>query len=310
MGPLVLYSVQGPPAGTEIPRRMNSAGGALQRSGNPAKPTRMPTVWWVIVLVAALTGAAEAFVLPGPFVLDQMNRQLAGAQRMRVRQTLEVETHGFSRNIQPLEENLQYAFPAKIRSDIQTPNGTRVHIRVGDTAQTRIDRTPIPGESRFDRYQDLLLLQSREMLQERLVANGVDVNVTSLGRFEEHIVFVVGARYPDRSVPQVWIDQQTFLPLRWWISSGAGVFLDVRYRNWRKFDRIWYPMQIEFFQDGLWLRTADVLEVDIHADFSDDVFDLAATAPSGESPDTGVFPEDAELREVQQNVEDFRKLFE
>ena len=119
----------------------------------------------------------------------------------------------------------------------------------------------MPGAAnRFDLYKDILFYHSREALVDRLLQLGVDVTISSLGRFEEKIAFVIGAEYPDESVSQVWIDQDTFLPLRWIIKgvnpAGESDTIEIRYLVWWKVGKLRYPSRIEFYQDEELVRVS------------------------------------------------------
>jgi hypothetical protein len=137
----------------------------------------------------------------------------------------------------------------------------------------------VPGaRNRFDLYKDLLFYHSREELVERLLQLGVDVSISSLGRFEEKIAFVIGAQYPDESVSQVWIDQDTFLPLRWIIKginpAGELDTMEIRYLVWWKIGKTRYPSRIEFYQDGNLVRVNQAINFEENPTFSEELFDI------------------------------------
>jgi hypothetical protein len=170
--------------------------------------------------------------------------------------------------------------------------------------------------NRFDRYKDILLYRTREGLAERLLELGVDVSVSSLGRFEGEIKFVIGAVYPDESVSQIWFDRETFLPSRWIIqgnggSSGSDV-LEVRYLTWWKSGQSRYPSRTEFYQDGKLVRVNQVKSFREGDIFSDDLFDieqLRSFYPV--APEQPLVPgESEEPSEVQKTIDEFRRVFE
>ena len=159
---------------------------------------------------------------------------------------------------------------------IETDDNQRIHIFENGEALTIIGgavrATP---QSRFDLYKDILLLRSRPELVDRLSRLNVDVSVSSLGRFEGQIAYVIGAQYPDESVDQLWVDQATFLPLRWIIADGASGFrpspLEIRYHDWWQFnDTFWYPMRIEFYQNNTLVRVIKVRRYEVDPSFSRD----------------------------------------
>jgi hypothetical protein len=143
-----------------------------------------------------------------------------------------------------LDESLKYVFSEAFRSDIVSESNQRVFVSNQGQTITVIDGV-------------LLLFRSREVLSERLSNLGIDMSVSSLGRFDGRLALVVGAEFPDQTVPQVWIDKETFQPLGMIVfgakspySTPTG-FLEIRYSNWQQIGKISYPMQIEFIQDGV-----------------------------------------------------------
>ena len=216
-----------------------------------------------------------------------------------------------------LDESLRYVFSGAFRSDIISDHNQRIFVLRDGQTLTVIDGVISgDGETRFDLYKDLLLYRSREALSERLSSLGVDVSVSSLGKFDGQIAFVLGAEYPDESRPQVWIDLSAFHPLRMIIPSGSNAystdFLEIRYSDWRKIGQIWYPMRTEFIQDGITVRAIEVNDYQINPNFSKDIFDIArlkleyrqpvkTTTPAGETDG---------LSEVQKTIEEFKKIFE
>jgi hypothetical protein len=171
-------------------------------------------------------------------------------------------------------------------------------------------------ESEYDLYKDLFLFNSREALEARLPRVGVDPTISSLGRFQGRVAYVLGAQYPDESVSQVWLDKNTFRPFRWIIrperpdNPTAG--LEVRYYGWRKIGTVWYPVRIEFYQNESLIRTIQIDRVRVDPDLPPQLFDvdrLLAEYPQ-RRPTAPARREPAEKSEAQETVDKFRKLFE
>ncbi len=216
-----------------------------------------------------------------------------------------------------LDESLRYVFSEAFRSDSVSDDNQRIYIFRDGQTLTVIDGVISNGTgTRFDLYKDLLLFRSRETLSERLSELGVDISVSSLGKFEGQPAFVVGAEYPDETLPQVWIAMETFQPLRMIIPGGSSLyntdFLEIRYSQWQKIGKIWYPMRIEFIQDGATVRTIEVNDYQVDPNFSKDVFDIARLKMEYRQPvPTPDRPgESDDLSEVQKTIEEFKKIFE
>ena len=175
--------------------------------------------------------------------------------------------------------SLRFVFSHAFRSDAKSLESERIHIFNRNRSLTVIDGHIVPDtQNRFNLYKDLLLYRSREKLSERLLELGVDVFVSSLGRFEDKIAFVIGADYPDESVSQIWIDQETFLPIRWIIKdpirSEYSDALEIRYLLWWKVGKTRYPSRIEFYQDGNLVRVSQAKNFEEDATFSEALFNI------------------------------------
>ena len=218
-----------------------------------------------------------------------------------------------------LDESLKYLFSEAFRSDIVSESNQRVFVSNQGQTITVIDGV-ISGaaESQFNVYKDLLLYRSREALSERLSNLGIDISVSSLGRFDGRLALVIGAEFPDQTVPQVWIDKETFQPLGIIVFGAKSLystptgFLEIRYSNWQQIGKISYPMQIEFIQDGVTVRAIEVDDYQINPNFSKDVFDIVRLKLEYRQPNrTPDRTRESEgLSEVQKTIEEFKKIFE
>jgi len=243
----------------------------------------------------------HAYVLPGPFLLKLMTQNLGIADRLLVTQKLVLH-----------DDNPSFKFPKTFRSDIVSENIQRIRILSDSIVFTVVDgKISDEPENSYDHYKDLILFRSREILQERLLNLGVDVKVTSLGRFQGKPAYVLGAQYPDETSPQVWLDKETFLPFRWIMANNATQNLEVLYLNWKKLDQTWYPMRIEFFSNGNLVREIHVQDIKVNPSFQADLFDIQQLK--------SLYPQDApaepkndgkeEPDEVQKTIEEFKKIY-
>jgi hypothetical protein len=216
-----------------------------------------------------------------------------------------------------LDGSLRYIFSQAFRSDARSNDSERIYIFSDGKSLTLIDGNSVPGAAnRFDLYKDILFYHSRVALVDRLLQLGVDVTISSLGRFEEKIAFVIGAQYPDESVPQVWIDQETFLPLRWIIHgvdpAGESDTLEIRYLIWWKTGKIRYPSRIEFYQDGHLVRVNQAINLEENPTFPEELFDIDYLKTAfPRAPLQPIVPgEPEEPSEVEKTIEEFRRIFE
>ena len=136
---------------------------------------------------------------------------------------------------------------------------------------------PLP---RYLRYHAILMTKSRPALVDYLRTVGVDVQVSSLGRLDDHYCYVVGAHFPNEDVAQLWVDKDTFLPFRLLLSSSAlhpeAGPVEIRYRNWTLVDGSAYPMHVVMIQNHQVMEEVRVDRVDVNPMLGSDVFDMAA----------------------------------
>lgn len=278
---------------------------------------KMFYVFLPLILAVTMISSVDGYVLQGPHILDLMVESLGNAKRLWVSQTLQFFNDPEQPDPTELHETLRYLFPETFRADIQADTTQRIHVLSGEESLTIVDgKVETESETRFDLYKDLLLFRSRKLLEKRLMHFGIDVSVSSLGRFREKIFYVIGAVYPDETVPQVWVDKETFLPFRWIVTrtvrENRRDSLEVRYLNWQKVQNTIYPMDIEFHQDDHLVRRIVADAVDIQEAFSPSLFDIAHLKSLNQPSTlekTGQIQLE-ELTEVQKTIEEFKKRYE
>ena len=269
-------------------------------------------IFFCLAILGFQHATLHAYVLPGPFLLKLMTQNLGNADRLLVTQKLILHDDNPNMNTDELSETLTFKFPKTFRSDIVSENIQRIRILSNRIVFTVIDgKISDEPENAYDHYKDLILFRSREIIEERLSDLGVDVKVSILGRFQGTPAYVLGAQYPDETPPQVWLDKNTFRPLRWIISGKATQNLEVLYLDWKNLNKTWYPMRIEFFSNGNLVREIHVQDIKVNPSFPDDLFDIQKL--------TLLYPKDApiepkngdkeELDEVQKTIEEFKKIY-
>jgi len=246
-----------------------------------------------------------------------MTQNFKKSKRLVVSQKLFLYDNSGQKSEIELNETLRYDFPETFRSDILSENVKRIHVLSKDAAFTVIDgKAAIEPETRYDRYKDIVLFNSRALLEKRLLIHGVDVSISSLGRFQGKPAYVLGAQYPDETVPQIWIDKDTFRPFRWVITGKAvndpEAFLEVRYLEWRHVHKTWYPMRIEFYKNDIMVRKINVDNIEAAPPFSEDLFDIDHLKSICRPDTAGVSDhgDENELNEVQRTIEKFKKIYE
>ncbi len=256
---------------------------------------------------------AYAFVLPAPVALKLMAKHLGEAESLFVNQRVLLFGNENENGKIELAETLSYRFPRSFRSHIHFKNNHRILVVVSGKSLSILNGKVQPiSQTRFDRYKDLLLYRSPDIVKKNLNDLGVDTTVSSLGHFENKVVLVIGAKYPDKSVSQLWIEKDTFLPCRWILKQGINSeVLDIIYEKWEQRQSLWYPMKIKFYQQNELIREIYVEELIAGARFSPDLFDISrleskygSKTMEDKTPDKSDEPD-----EVQKTIEDFKRLY-
>lgn len=285
----------------------------------------------------ALHTPSSAYVLPAPFVIEQMLGNLQLPKQMEIDQRLFVhffedgkkqQSHGLpgaegedenENQIKPetagFDQKVYYRMPGAYRSEINTPEFKQIFISSGSSLLRVIDGAVLSDNARwYDCYKDLFVFSSRRPLVNHLERLGIDMTISSLGRLEKELVYVCGARYPDESMPQLWVEKNFFRPVRWIVAPGAfpqdPPSLEIRYQGWQRIDRTWYPGRIEFFENGRLVRSMVVKELDVNAYVPDSLFDISAMSDRYESTKQEPGPKAGTSGEVRRQIEEFKRIYE
>ena len=269
-------------------------------------------VFFCLAILAFGHTALNAYVLPGPYLLDQMTQHLGRGNRLLVTQKLLVYDNDSETGLAEFNETLKFVFPETFRSDIDTDKIQRIHVLSEDGAITVVDgKISNESDNPYDHYTDLLLFRTNKSLQKRLLDLGVNVQMSSLGRFQGKMVYVIGAQYPDENTPQVWLDKNTFRPIRWIMTRRPTQRLEVLYLNWQESNHAWYPMHIEFFFNGSLVREIYVQDIKVNPRFPADIFDIQQLKTQYPQQALSEPPKGAgeNMDEVQKTIEDFKKIY-
>lgn len=280
-------------------------------------------------LVALFIGAAVVatpvssygYVLPAPYIMEQMVASMGLPPEFQVNQTLHITGNRSGSGDDPesaeqhvYKQSMRYRIPGMFRSNISDPDIRHMYISIPGEALTVIDESIVSqSENRLYSYGILFSYVRRAELTDRLKELGIDVHVSSLGRLDKVICYVIGARYPDTDVPQLWIDRETFMPVR--LVPSPAVKDDqmpaeeIRFSQWRRFNGIPYPGEIVLLEKGTAVQKITVDSIEASPVFEPGTFDVQHLRSSLENKDKeGTDKYISE--EIQQEIEQFKRIFE
>ncbi len=231
-----------------------------------------------VLLGLLAVDVASAYVLPAEYIL----RILADKRRRLNIVDLSIQlTTELSRQDAPADERLYLKTPERMRRVRQDEETTTVEIvREGKGA-----RGPEGAVRRFRGKVDLLptLLMPRgedlDAMQVRMTkavaALGIDTSATSLGRYQDRVCYIIGARAWETEVSQLWLDKETFLPLRLILVDGKKRKQETR---WLEFGSSvtgdWFPRVIEVLEGGKRVERAEVTKIELNKKVPETLFEL------------------------------------
>jgi hypothetical protein len=240
------------------------------------------------LLFAAMPLPVRSYVLMGEHILDLTVQALGQAETIEVAQTLTIHAPAPAPT-SSLQETVRIRRPYDFRADASGKDYERHLLISGPNTLMAVNGILLDGPlPRYLRYHDILMGRSRQALVDYLRTMGVDVQVSSLGRLEDHYCYVVGARFPNEDVAQFWVDKDTFLPFRLLLPSSAlhsdAGPVEIRYRNWTFADKTAYPQHIVAMQDHQVMEEVRVDRFQINPVLGGDVFDRALLRQQWERP--------------------------
>jgi len=259
------------------------------------------------------TTPATAYVPQSGHILQLMVDAQGETKHLKVNQRLKVFDPLTESGEIVLAETVHYSFPNRFRADINAESIQRIHVASGQAALTVIDQRVVAETgSLFDRYKDPLLIRTRPLLEKWLETQGIDSRVTSVGRYNDTLAFIIGAQYPDESVSQIWVDKATFRPLRWIIKADEPLVreFEIRYQQWQAIGNGWYPWRVEFYENQMLVRQIEVRLVSPENEISSEIYDIT-TLKQHYSGATGpdVSEDQPRVNEVQDTIDSFKKRF-
>ncbi|MFP4194790.1 MAG: hypothetical protein ACLFRO_07595 [Desulfobacterales bacterium] len=270
-----------------------------------------------LAVVLVFFANAGAYVPPAPFIIELMVKDREMPAQFRVTQEIIIYPES-EEDPEKLEQIVYFRPPDAFRSEISTDNLLRIHISNRDSTATVLDGELLEGRQPWHAcYKDLFLLNSRRAVIEYLADLGVEMDVSSPGRLDRELVYVIGAEFPDEGEKQLWIDKESFYPVRWIVTPAQKAenppVHEIRYLDWERIQDTWYPGKIEFYESGEKIQMMVVKNIEVNPSLPGDLFDTgelrnSASKASGERKEQ----EDAggAGAGVRRQLEEFKNIYE
>jgi hypothetical protein len=280
----------------------------------------MKKVFFVLFCMGAIfhpVGLLYGYVLPAPYIIEQMISGMNLPQQFQVEQTLQVEIKASSvgdrAQRHAYEQVLRYRMPGMFRSDLTGDDISHIHISMPTGSITAIDKVIVSeSEPWIYGYKEIFSYRTRKNLTDRLKVMGIDVDVSSIGRLDNMICYVIGAQYPDVDVPQLWIGRENYLPVRLVVTGTGGNSLEhpseeIRFSKWKQFNTMWYPGEISFLESGNVVQKITVNRVGTNHVFEPGIFDIQSFQKS-HSKEKKIQQDLSD--DIRQEIEQFKRIFD
>ncbi|MCB9654727.1 MAG: hypothetical protein H6729_11420 [Deltaproteobacteria bacterium] len=84
----------------------------------------------------------------------------------------------------------------------------------------------------------------------------IDDDVVSLSRLDGRVAYVLGARASETDKPQLWIDKEYMVPIRFIHRDASGALIDMKLLGFGSaITGPWYPERIEIWKNGELVQT-------------------------------------------------------
>ena len=274
--------------------------------------------WLVCVsILFCMAGDSHGYVLPAKQILGFMTRQFGSARTLVVQQKTVIYDSSIEGGMRELDETLYYQQPDQFRGEVSSPEGEQIRV-VGSQGAISVTngRIVAQAQSTFDHFKDLILYRDQDLLLDQLHQHNVNTSVVSLGRYKDRVAYVIGAEYPDESVPQVWVEKASFRPIRY-ILTGSGLqetgVEEVEYADYMRLDKDrWYPQRIVFYRNGELAKVYVIKTFKINPKLPDQLFDIAYLKTVYQPMVPAQLPPSpaSDVDEVTETIRDFTRTFE
>ena len=272
----------------------------------------------VFFFMTAAGSRGEAFVPQTPHLLYLVARKIKEPAGLLVHQVRKVPFSADSPDSETMadssfQETLSYLFPGKLRAESGTEDN-RFYVISGSSV-VRVENGRVIGTalSPFDHYTDVLLYRDYDRLPPKLAEAGVNIEKVTFQRLDGRICYFIGDPAVDKTEnPGLWIDKDSFFPVRYLMHRGKWL-VDVRYDNWQKISRTWYPMSVKIFVDGKVFAEISVSNIALQSGFAAGLFDvdrISGSLPHAEDAAREKTGHQGRIQALDREVEEFNKLYD
>ncbi len=231
-----------------------------------------------LVSLTLLAATAQAYVLPADFILRMLADKRRSLAVKDLTLTMSTEVAGFDA---PLDQRLYLKMPERLREVRQEDEVARVYVERsgGAAAGPENALARLPGAA--DLTAVLLAPQGKDLdemtarMMAAVAAAGIDTKTVALGRMDDTVAYIIGARVWETDKPQLWLYKSTFLPMRQVSVGKDKVVRETRWLEWGgSTTGDYFPSIVEVYEAGKLVRRAEAQKLALNQNLPETLFDL------------------------------------
>ncbi|MEM6730494.1 MAG: hypothetical protein AAF658_03005 [Myxococcota bacterium] len=238
----------------------------------------------VLLWVSSATDA-RAYI---PNAIQLLENMAARRAKLRLNDLTAQLTAELSGVDSPVEERIYIKTPERLRLVQERPDETRIYIeREGKRAGGPEDALKLLKGPSTEMLSTLLMTRGESngdragRLMSLLKSAGVKVEDVTLGIYGDDVrqtAYIIGAKAWEEEKAQLWIDRETFQPVRWVMyaqEDGKRARYENRFTGYGSpAGGAWFPEVIETYRNGTLLRRSQLNEVRTNESLPESLFAL------------------------------------
>jgi hypothetical protein len=246
-----------------------------------------------LVFSLGACGSVSAYAIPAWKIVQMIQEKNLPVQNLRISRQTSLFDRIFPGGRVDIREELYFDSLKGFRAEMRTPSGNKILVDDGRATVTVLNDRII-AEGAF--YGSLLRLflsrQEQEDILQALKRMGINASLVSLGRMSDRVVIIIGAAAGDLSQPQLWVDKDLLLPVRfigpdYLYRDGSYVVQDFS-DQFQVNGALWFPKIVRAFVGSALVRTSVVLQAQTNTSMPQEFFSVSqiqASIPYGTKQD-------------------------
>lgn len=233
----------------------------------------------LFALILCVPLSASGYILSAKFIIKMMLQANHRIHDVKIEQTATLFDEDADHEGYKAPSVLYLKFPDSLRLDITLSYEKETVIHSNGETLTVVDGnlvSEVPDVRSV--LKEFFITRSVDEVIEFLHAKHVNTERMGLGRFNGKIVYIIGAKEWETESPQLWIEKDSFLPLRFIAEErkeDCVFILEVRYLDYKSIGRAYrYPSVIEFYHDNNLTLRYETENVVVNTSLPDSLFHM------------------------------------